>query len=84
MGKPLYCQHEALSICQPQSSGRNRMPQSNKLWWWWWSSSWNREHQSLKVRLWLYLIESKQIKDYNYDDGDDDDDDGDDSLYDCS
>ena len=40
------------------------------------------------VRLWFYLIESKQIKDFNDDDGDDgdgdDDDDGDDSLYDCS
>ena len=31
MGKPLYCQGEPLSICQPQSSSQNRMPQTNKL-----------------------------------------------------
>ena len=31
MGRPLYCQPAPLSICQPQSSSQNRMPQTSKL-----------------------------------------------------
>ena len=32
MERPLYCQPEPLSICQPQSSSQNRMSQASKLW----------------------------------------------------